>query len=389
MSESIKIRLFVSNHGKKAGIEDYINSFEYLFRKRGFDFAVSEKLHDDALNLLIDEFTNHAVNAYIAKFTKSARNAKLVLVLTEFIEKQFLVTSLNNFEGMGEAATLAFANCFLRHMRDDFRKPRMSDYFIAVLYAPVMIWVLGKLSAEYIYRVPRGGKAAKRELKRRYLYRHLYMHSRYLGLESMLGHMDAVVLAHQGIQRGYVEMCRAIDNMPECLGVFYQEFSTDGLDGMMLVNKRAAIEMTGSITRFRRSEKVRINRQIALLGLSHWLGQVSSRGFKEGRSEEGQAAFSIHPPQQKNWPYCSPTRIYRALVVDHNIPILTKRYGQHPIEDLCLTSLDEAYEMMADRENLERFLSERIGRYLGNVSVMNDDLCRGLKRVSLSKARSG
>ena len=43
-------------------------------------------------------------------------------------------------------------------------------------------------------------------------------------------------------------------------------------------------------------------------------------------SKEGiiRGAYSLHPPQSETWRYASPTRIYRALCIDYNMPILTK-----------------------------------------------------------------
>lgn len=380
MLQKTKINLFVGNHGKTEGIEDYLTSFEYMFTQRGYDFTISEKLQEGAINLVIDEFTNFATNKYIANFVSRRHDAPVVYVLTEFIEKRGLVRSFNHFGGMGNSALLALANLFLRRMRTDFRPAGLGDYLLFGIYLPVLALQIIPLSLDYLHKGRKGWGAAWKTVKRKYFHRFLYMHGRYLGFEAMIGYADAAMMCHPGIGEGYALMQRERKDMPPSLGVFLQEFSPEGIDASMLQDKKRCIEMTGSITSYRHSEKNRINRQIKLLGMSYLLGDVISFGFGDKKPEGPRAAFSIHPPQTAGWPYCSPTRLYRSLVVDHNIPILTKRYGQHPIEDVCLLfngddSMYEVYQVLADTEELDSFLSGRVGRYLAIAKTENDHLC--------------
>lgn len=384
MLQNQKINLFVGNHGKKEGIEDYITSFEYMFRRRGFDFSVSETLQEGAVNLIIDEFTNFATNGYIANFSASRRNAPLVFVLTEFIEDRMGVRSFNHFGGIGNSAILALANCLLRNARSDFHSAQVADYFRLFLYFPVLAWLIVPVSLDFLLKLPKGKVRALRAVNRKYLHRLIYMHGRYLGFEAMINCADAVMTCHQGIEDSYSRMSEKHGGMPPSFGIFYPEFPADGIDSSMLRDKTNGIEMTGSITSYRTSEMNRINWRIKLLGLSNVIGRVKSYAFGKKTAKRESAIFSIHPPQTARWPYSSPTRIYRSLVVDHNIPILTKHYGQHPIEELCLlfdgdNSLLEVYQMMADPKAVDQFLSGRVGQYLETAKIENDRLCDKLR----------
>ena len=383
-----KISLYVANHGRPDGIEDYLANFEYMFTRRGFEFQVSMELEEDAINLVIDEFTNFATNRYIAAFAARSPNTPLVFVLTEFIEERFLITSFNNFDGLEEAAKLVLINYFLRTRRPDFPDVRTKDYLRLALYFPVLLFMAPKLLYRFL-KILSGKKGAhklgqaRETFIRENVYRDLYMHARYLGMEAMITHADAVMAPHKSVEDDYERQRVNQPDWPPSLGMFYLEFPERRVGVEMLANKENFIEMTGSITTYRKSEMGRINGLIKLLGLANSIGSVRSYGFGERALGESRAAFSIHPPQVRNWPYCSPTRIYRALVVDQNIPILTKNYGQHPIEDLCLLMngndcLAEMYEMLFVPDVLENFLDSRVGQYLEIAEAGNDLLCKKL-----------
>lgn len=46
--------------------------------------------------------------------------------------------------------------------------------------------------------------------------------------------------------------------------------------------------------------------------------------------------YSFHAPQTSNWLYSSPVRLFRAINVECSIPIIYKKYNDHPVEDLCI-----------------------------------------------------
>jgi hypothetical protein len=182
---------------------------------------------------------------------------------------------------------------------------------------------------------------------------------------------------------------RAIGSRGEPLqyfGVVYPEFEEREVHDLLMVTKKLFIEVTGSVTRYRRKWIRRINQQLISLGLRNVFGPCVSLPFSLLASDKpvDRGAYSLHPPQTRNWPYCSPTRIFRALSVDHNLPVLTHHFHQNPIEDLCFVlenqkSIVELYEMYADPVRLRNFIEPKVKSYNDFVVACNDALVEKLR----------
>jgi hypothetical protein len=71
-----------------------------------------------------------------------------------------------------------------------------------------------------------------------------------------------------------------------------------------------------------------------------------------------QYLFNLNPPQHARWPYSSPMRIFRAIMLGQ-IPVITKRFHDHFIEDVAMqwdskrdTALEWATYRLRDRHEL-------------------------------------
>lgn len=85
-------------------------------------------------------------------------------------------------------------------------------------------------------------------------------------------------------------------------------------------------------------------------------------------------------------------RIFRALSVDHNLPILTHHFHQNPIEDVCFVldgprSIIELYEMYADSHRLKNFIELRVQAYNEIAAARNDALAGKLLGVMAVRKR--
>jgi hypothetical protein len=377
------IHIYIGNHGKKDGIQDYIDILSHVMKTRGVEVEVSEKLHESGINVVIDEFTNFISNNQIASLAKSPCPARFVYVLTEFIEKRFMIRSFNHFGSLIDSAILAFFNLYLRWRRRDFKRASLRDYLAFVSLSPVLmlygVWFLVRCS----YRFFRHTRNVSTFLHVNSRVHHLiYMHMRYLGFEAMIEYADGIVFSHDAIRQGYEKFRSAGGDGIDPMGLLYPEFSAINLFPQQLSAKKLYVEMTGSITRYRSSFARKLNSLIVLLGLHHMFGVTMCYSFSDISKTKPnmRAAFSLHPPQSVTWPYSSPTRIYRALCVDKNIPVLTKNFKQHPIEDLCLMYEGEQtvltmHELYTDKSALAGFLEMRIEPYLRLAKEANDRLC--------------
>lgn len=321
--------LYVGNHGKKAGIEDYVSVITDLLKKRGHQVMVSEEFRSDANNLVIDEFTNFVANMELREFRHNNPQAKITYVLTEFVERRKLVRSFNFFGGWLEASVIAAMTVFFRRLRKDYLPASMRDWIVAILYLPLLAIFYAAFSVRNLISKHRTTFSSKVHAK-------AYLLVRYLGLEAHLRFADYVILSHPLIGE-QLQGLRGYDNWHgKILGTLYPELDIADIEANIFRDKGLFVEATGTITPYRNRILRMINYEIISLGLGNTIDLCQARSFSShGEARQG-GAYSIHPPQSESWSYCSPTRLYRALQVDHNAPIITKDFGQHPIEKVCL-----------------------------------------------------
>jgi hypothetical protein len=387
MADEKYLNLYIGNHGKPDGIEDYIVLITKLTAKRGIRVRLSSAYDPYAVNLVIDEFTNYVENHRLAAFKKAHPRSKVVFILTEFAVRNRGVKSFNHFGGVVDAAAIALSDVYLRLVRDDFGQPTVASMLKLMLYSPIVAlpvvldsfrFVLGMLTRR---RVAHGGT--------RYLRTHhrtIYFHMRYLGLMASLRYADAIIASHEKIIDGFPQEIGANGKPLQYFGVVYPELEERDVLDHLMVGKKLFIEITGSVTRYRQKWIERINRQLVTLGLQNVFGHCMSLPFALLTSDRpvDRGAYSLHPPQTRSWPYSSPTRIFRALSVDRNLPVLTHHFHQNPIEDLCFVfenqkSIVELYEMYADPVRLRTFIGPKVKSYNDIVIACNDALVEKLR----------
>jgi hypothetical protein len=387
----MKFNLYIANHGKRDGVEDYLAILGDIIARRGHELVVAEHLDPDHVNIVIDEFTNFICNDEIATFRRQYPHAKLIFVLTEFIESRLLVRSFNFFGGLLEAAPVAAMNVYLRLRRKDFLPPSFNAWLIAAAYSPLLV-------VYYLLHCLKNWRSGKHLGIQARLYRRAYMLMRYLGLEKMIGCADAVVLSHAMIEPGLRKLSPAVP----VLGTVFPELDFGTIKNTLFSGKRLYIETTGSVTPYRQKYIDKINSDLVVLGMKNMFylcraisfggpviepapsGMVarqnetlSAQSWARTERRVLRGAYSLHPPQSRRWKYSSPTRIFRALRFDHNMPVLTKLFGQHPIEHLCLVfsgreTLAQMYRYYKNPEALFAHLEPRLDEYMHIAIEAND-----------------
>lgn len=384
--------IYIGNHGKQEGVEDYLALLKKVLDSRGFQVEVSSTLRTNSINIIIDEFTNYIENCRIAEFRKNNPNNQCVFLLTEFAERKFGVESFNHFGGLFDSAFIALINVCLRLLRDDFASVRISDFAVLLLYSPVLaiysLAVFPKYITFKLLRRKLPGRRAKDFFSSHH--RLIYFHMRYLGLKAHLKYADAVISSHDLIMPGFEEDFGVDGQKLQFLGVIYPELNKQHILESLMVGKKLFIEITGSVTKYRRKWINRINLRLKLLGINNVFGKCKALPFSCLASVSGKppirAAYSLHPPQTRNWKYCSPMRIYRALEIDHNLPVLTKHFAHHPIEDVTLLlkdwgSLVEMADMFHNKDAMLHFMETKIQTYNEIVKQRNDILAQSLKTL--------
>lgn len=392
MASSNYLNLYVGNHGKLDGVKDYITLITRLLGDRGIRVEVSSALNPQVVNLIIDEFTNYAENCRITAFRKANPDCPILIILTEFTERKWGVESFNNFGNIFNAATIALADVYLRLIRDDFGRIEVASLLKLLCFSPLLIlqaipdtvkFVVSRLIGKKIAH-PLNTYARKQQ-------RIIYLHMRYLGLKACLGCADAVIASHEKIINGFGKNTGANEKPLPCFGVLYPEFDESDVLSRLMIGKKLFIEITGSITSYRKRWIKFINQRLVVLGLHNVFGYCVAFPFAKLASGKrvDRGAYSLHPPQTRTWPYCSPTRIYRALSEDYNLPILTHHFHQNPIEDVCFVfedkkSLITLYEMYSNPALLRDFIEPRLKAYNTVAITRNNNLVeqvRGIMRA--------
>jgi hypothetical protein len=375
------IYLYVGNHGKRDGIEDYIDFITKVFGARELVVEVSDVLVPNSVNLIIDEFTNNIENRRIASIKTNYPETRLIYVLTEFVTRKWGVESFNHFGGIADSAVIALFSVFARKKRKDFPEARFRDYTMALIYMPIVGALLLYWTIKYTVKRILGlhGKNPVSHFLQ-VNHRLLYFCMRYLGLNAHMCYADAVIVSHECIVDDLNKICNYQQDLKN-LGVIYPELDEGDILSRLMKDKELFIEVSGSITRYRKKWIDHLNRNIKFLGIHKKFKPTMSFGFSTLHTDKKikRGAYSLHPPQTKTWPYSSPTRIYRALSVDFNLPVLTKHFGQNPIEDVCFLikdeeSLSELYEMYSDRRKLTDFIVPRLEAYNSIAKAQNDRL---------------
>ncbi len=378
---NFKINIYTANHGKVEGIEDYIKNLHYIFESRGFEVKNSRGLNENAINIVIDEFTNFPSNLFIKEFRARHPETPIILVATEFVERKYFVSSFNHFGSIFESAFLSWIDLGLRNKRTDFIKSSPTQWLKSIALLPIIPLYIIKLafSIQSLKSMLKRSDSWLQGLKRG-THQQIYMHMRYLGFQSMIECADAIIMSHDLIRPGIVPFAEK-NNVP-VIGTFFPECSDDTCKEEMLKGKDLCIEISGSVTLYRSRQLRKIARDTTIFGMHHQFKAPRKRSFGDN-ANGARAAFSLHPPQTKTWKYASPTRIYRALFVDKNIPVITKNFKQHPIEEACLNydggmTLLKMCQLYEKPEMLKEYINANVKPYLAIASKNNNALLKKL-----------
>jgi hypothetical protein len=315
--DRLAVNVAIGNHRFTHGIGEILYTLKAFFSRLSSSYEVtySIDLKPGVTNVLIDEFSLLETIGFLQEFKKAHPGTKFVIVATEFI------TPIRLF-GLRLGETFNYFDPW------EDRK-----------YGFEMIGhALG------LARVPP------------------YMRARYLGFCQALCLADLVIAVHPAIVDALLPLAAKMDHWVAPPVNLYPEISPEqNALRSRLQEWPAEFVTTGTQTRFRR----RIIKKLLLV--SHNIG-VRGRVFlhlpvdqdapftlHDGRIEfpfetvddqtseekrldivgpERGGLFNLNPPQRANWPYSSPMRILRAVLYDQ-IPLITRRFGDHEIEVLA------------------------------------------------------
>jgi len=193
----------------------------------------------------------------------------------------------------------------------------------------------------------------------------------------MIKHSTAIMVSHNLIKKDYGKNIHG--SLINFMGEIKPSFDNNFVYLKLFNNKKFGIEITGTITEYRSSILQKINKfiKIHLIRESLIINELS---FNSLSINTFRTSYSLHPPQAKNWKYSSPTRIYRALVIDNNIPITTQTFNQSSIESICLEFNYSAHfiyfihKLYNDQNFLDSVYKPKLSSYIQLADNNNEEL---------------
>jgi len=392
--ENININIYVGNHSKLYLLEDYTSLLKKFFRTRNSgEINTSNQLKKNCINIVIDGFTDFYINKSIKDFKIKNPETIIILIITEFIEKKYFVTSLNNFSNIFNTSILSLLNFIIPITRKDFKLNNIKENFIIpiLLFPLALIFIISKLVSFIL------NKKSTSDFRNEFMMQFkntIYMHMRYMGLKNMIEFFDAFIASHEKIHINFKYLFKnklyLQKNM--YLGTLYPEFNFNEIQENihLFFEKKLGFEITGSITDYRQEKIKQIDRQIYSLGIKNHFSPFEIYSFNSKNYESKKnSIYSIHPPQSKNWPYSSPMRIYRSISKDYNFPCVTTKFENNPIIELCLFleskySLIDLIDIYYNKDIYMHIFLEKIKTYNQLAIEKNNILYGNISRISLN-----
>ena len=295
-----QVYIAIGNHRSFVGIKEIVHSVQSSLSE-SLSVKLTRELKSNSVNIIIDEFSGLFDLAVIKKTKELYPNTKIVIVATEFATPVSL---------LGVELTKTF-NFF--GTRDDWIK-----------------LVLGAL------RTLVGGVPS-------------YMQMRYHGFTSALQYCDLLAVIHPAILPTISQLVRQSGpGLASPFAVYPRIGPLSVVQLNRLWQLPVGFTMTGTQTRFRAGLTRRLVRKFQHVG---WLSPIykhipfeasandalpsdSDDYLTDYQSVAPEYLFNINPPQTENWPYSSPMRILRAILLGQ-IPVVTKKFHDHLLENVA------------------------------------------------------
>jgi hypothetical protein len=385
------MKIFIHNHSNKEGIEDILKILLDTFPESSI--SNSENLTPNHTNIIIDEFTNIISNHKIEKFKKESPDTKLILIATEFIKKDVFLSTFNTFENIFNRSILGVLKLYLLLKRKDFNIT-ITKIMQIILSLPlgsisILTIFISYLFSKYILRSSRLHKLNF------YMYfvsiyqSGFYLMLRYESFIKMSNLFNAVICLHPAMEKSYIK----IFGNDKIYGTIYPRIDKSKFNEGLKNKSVFGFYLSGTLTRNRTKLLNSFSRLIIFSGLKKKCHNFLIQGFGKKEKQDinklssspkdkftkEDLFFSLHPYQTRSWPYFSPTRIYRSLSYDHNLPIVFETSNEHPLESLVFLFRDQysLLELNSIFENRDNFLIE----YNKKIDCYNKDILENNNKI--------
>ena len=327
--------IYTGNHRSTGDSQDYYLLIEGWIKNSGYQYSISNYLEPGKINVILENFANYYSNQEIIQFKKKHPKSIIIIVLSEFVERHFCQTSFNNFGGIFNAGIIAVTQLILGVRRPDIIRLGFMDAIRTALFGPIVItFILSVFLRAIFYKNIDKSKSAK-EFCRNILYNQAKFHLRFLSLKKFLPLMDWIVCGHRDILTGLVN-CNIVSSDDPRLGdVIYPTFEVQRTLKKLITDKVLGLGISGPLTPYRQSYVSNLDDLLLRYGLTSKISAVEVFQ-RQSINKSRPYMYALQIPKERSWPYSSPMQIFRALSLEFSLPVTSKFFHDHPIENLCL-----------------------------------------------------
>jgi len=345
------IKLFVGNHVRLTGISDIINLIQQAGKFEDLNFEISNDLSNGTC-MFIDEFSSIYELKMLAR-KKQLNSLKYILLSTEFETNSYSGPSFN-----------------------EFTKPYIGLPFIVRFLGPVLFWtpklvrysvLFGKFTAvlglliilPYLILHRRNNYKDIvdfiTEIKRR-----VYMKTRRIGYEKFKNIADLIIKIHPAIDK---------DKKTLLLLPIIENFKNDNT---------STIRVSGTETLYRLNQCDNFKNFLIRNNLNFKFDYKEIITFDELKPTKNYG-YAYQPAQTQQWDKSNPVKIWRDIHYHGAIPILDKKFGDHPIESVAITC-EEFFMQDYDHKTIR----QNVCQFSQNSKKMNSFLFSKIKELELS-----
>ena len=303
------ITIYTGNHLSTLGISDFVELTIKAARKVSVKVAESRVVHGDLI-LFIDEFSSYFELKSLVRDKQKHKRA-YVLLCTEFETHSQGIPSFNEF-GKGNSLVsfvIGVLATLLFYTPKMLRKSRILMSVLTLFAMPLLIFpIIFKWSTH------NGFINLLKSIQRS-----VYMRSRRKGHEIFKNHCDMIIKIHPLVNRD--------KNQPILYPV---------LDGVLNFASKK-IRVSGTETSYRLDKSLEFVKKLEERSLDYKL-DFSGRIRFDTETAKDRWAFSYQPTQSIDWNMANPVKIWRDIQFHHALPIVDRKFDQHPIEHVAILS---------------------------------------------------
>jgi hypothetical protein len=343
------VQLYTANHSTTTGITDLMKVIMCAGRSHGVEFEISNLISSQTV-LFIDEFSSRSELKKLLKIKKK-KNTNFVLISTEFETETRCGPSFNEFSEENKIWSLlvSWISALLyitpKRLRNLKILARVGACLVGLIFFPVLFLV--------------GGWRVALE-KVRTFKRSVYMKARRRGYEEFKAAADLVIQTHErltGVRDGNV-LYPVLEKACE------------------LENKK--IKASGTQTNYRLEMCNMFSRRLEQQNEKYDFEYDGTIKFDQSGKNEVYG-FAYQPAQSKSWERSNPIKIWRDYFLHGALPIVDRKFGEHPIEAIAITT-EEFFSRQFDLASV----NDSFEYYSQSVHLKNADIFREI--VSLDRA---